>query len=536
VLFFLSSTLWAQVAITGRGYDNRRTGTNPNETILTPANVASNFGKLYTINLDSQVYAQPLYVSGLTINGAVHNVVFVETMDNSLYAFDGDNAQQLWHVNYGTPMVTSEIQYSGNPNIDPKVPTGILSTPVIDVPANTMYFVHAQETKSGSTSTYSYTLEGIDIRTGAKNMLQTTITGTYQTADMSTPLSFIPKHENQRASLALANGNVYVAFASHGDSGPYQGWVFAYQENTLKQVGIYVDTTIGNQGGIWQAGSAPAVDDNGNIYYSTGNGSFGPTPAGLVQTANSFIKLSPTLQLLDYFTPYNSATMNASDQDLGSSGILLIPDPRSNSTATKYVIGGGKQGVLYMTDVNNMGEFNTSQDAVVQEFQAVYGSGTSHIHGTPVYINDPTRGPSIYVWGENDVVRMFTLNTSTGLINTTPYATGTVTAPATYANGAMPGGFISMSANGTSNQILWASTPYNANAVKATVQGVLYAFDGATLNLLWSDKMNDSRDEVGNFAKFVPPVVANGKVYVVNFGKVGTTKGTGQLLIYGLLH
>jgi hypothetical protein len=220
--------------------------------------------------------------------------------------------------------------------------------------------------------------------------------------------------------------------------------------------------------------------------------------------------------------------MNTSDLDLGSAGLLLIPN-------TSYVLGGGKQGVLYLTDTNAMGEFNASSDQVRQEFQAVYGVGTSHIHGTPVYFNSGQNGPATYVWGENDVLRGFLFNATTGLLNPTPFATSTMTAPVTNNDGAMPGGFLAISANGQSNGILWASTPYNDNAVVKTVQGVLYAFDADTLNPLWSDKTNDARDEIGNFAKYVPPLVANGKLYMASFGALGTTNGSGALVVYGLL-
>ncbi len=183
-----------------------------------------------------------------------------------------------------------------------------------------------------------------------------------------------------------------------------------------------------------------------------------------MQTGNSFIKLSPSLQLLDYFTPYNSAVMNSGDMDLGSSGVLLIPN-------TNYVLGGGKQGVLYLVDTTAMGEFNASSDNVRQEFQAVYGVGTSHIHGGPIYFDSDVNGPSTYVWGENDVLRGFQFNTTTGLLTTTPFAKSTMTAPATNNDGAMPGGFLAISANGNSNGILWASTPYNGDAVHQDCTG-----------------------------------------------------------------
>ena len=200
------------------------------------------------------------------------------------------------------------------------------------------------------------------------------------------------------------------------------------------------------------SGQAPPIDSAGNLYFSTGNGSIGVTPNNLVQTGQSFIKLSPTLQLLDYFTPSNAATMSAGDMDLGSAGLLLLPN-------TSDVLGGGKQGVLYLVNTNDMGEFNASSDNVTQEFQAIYGQGTSHIHGAPVYFNSDLNGPTTYVWGENDVLRGFLFNATTGLLNTTPFATSTMTAPATNNDGAMPGGFLSISANGNSNGILWASTP-----------------------------------------------------------------------------
>ena len=530
----VSTVVSAQVNVTTRSYDNRRSGANQNETILTLSNVASKFGKLYTVPLDGEVYAQPLYVSNLTVNGATHNVVYVATMNNNVYAFDADNAALLWKTRLGSPIVTSEVQNDNEPNIDPTSPTGILSTPVIDLSTDAMYYVHGNETTFGTKTTYGFNLEEIDIRTGNRLHSAVPITGSYQTADLSTPLVFNAQVQNQRSSLALANGNVYFAFSSHNDAGAYHGWVFAYSASTMNQVAVYSDTTIGATGGIWQAGSAPAVDENGNLYYSTGNGSFGTTANNLVQTGNSFIKLSPTLELLSYFTPYNSKAMNDVDRDLGSSGILLIPDP-NNSAVTKYALGGGKGGMLYLTDVNDLGGFDSSKDNVVQEFQAIYGSGTSHIHGTPIYINDPAYGPTVYVWGENDTLRMFTFNASTGLMNTTPYATSSVTAPANHADGAMPGGFMCLSANGTTNRILWASTPYSASAAEATVQGVLYAMNPSTMQIVWTDKTNDVRDEVGMFAKDVPPVVANGKLYVVNFGPLGTTSAAGQLLIYGLL-
>jgi Bacterial Ig-like domain (group 3)/MBG domain (YGX type)/PQQ-like domain len=518
----------AQVNVYTRSYNNARTGANLQETILTPANVnATNFGKLFTFHTDGEIYAQPLYVSNLAIAGGTHNVVFVASMLNTIYALDADTGVQLWSQNFGSPIITQDVQ--SNQNISWATGLGILGTPVIDPTTNIMYFVSGSQPASGAAQ-YSFNLNAIEIATGLPvSGSPVAIAATYSTPDLTTPLVFSAQTQNPRPGLALANGNVYIAFASHNDMTPYNGWVLAYSTSTLAQTAVYSDTTTGTQGGIWNSGQAPTIDAAGNLYISTGNGSFGTTPNNLVQTGNSFIKLSPTLQLLDYFTPYNSAAMNSGDMDLGSSGLLLIPN-------TNYLLGGSKQGVLYLADTTAMGEFNASSDNVHQEFQAVYGVGTSHIHGAPVYLDSAVNGPTTYLWGENDVLRGFQFNATTGLLSTTPFATSTMTAPATNNDGAMPGGFLSISANGTSNGILWASTPYNGDAANQNTQGVLYAFNADTLSPLWTDKTNDARDEIGMFAKYVPPVVANGKVYVPNFGPVGNTDGSGNLVVYGLLH
>ncbi len=517
----------AQVNVYTRSNNNSRTGANLQETILTPANVnATNFGKLFTIKTDGQIYAQPLYVSNLGIAGGTHNVVFVASMQNTVYALDADTGATLWTQNYGSPIISQDVEYDQNISWASRL--GILSTPVIDPATNIMYFVSGSQPADG-TKLFSYNLNAIDITTGSPvHGSPVNISATYSTADLTSPLVFNPKMQNQRPSLALANGNVYIAFSSHEDAPPYHGWVLAYSTSTLAQTAVYTDTTTGTLGGIWNAGQAPAIDAAGNLYFSTGNGSFGKTPNNLVQTGNSFVKLSPNLELLDYFTPYNSATLNTGDMDLGSAGLMLIPN-------TSYVLGGGKQGVLYLSDSNGMGEFNSSGDKVRQEFQAVYGKGTTHIHGTPVYFDSDQNGPTTYLWGENDVLRGFLFNSTTGLLNSTPFATSAMTAPVTNNDGAMPGGFLAISANGNSNGILWASTPYNGNAVVTTVQGVLYAFNADTLQLLWSDKTNDARDEIGYFAKYVPPLVANGKLYMATFGPAGTSNGSGALVVYGLL-
>ena len=528
LLFSWCTAAVAQVNILTRSADDARTGANLHETILTPSNVNPNsFGKLFTIPTDGQIYAQPLYMSKLKIAGGTHNVVFIASMLNTVYALDADTGATLWSKNFGTPITPREVETDQNITWNGGI--GILGTPVIDPSTNYMYFVSGNEAKVNGASVYSYNLNAIDIFTGDPVLNSPMeITGTYSTPDLTTPLTFVAKKQNQRPALALSNGNVYVAFASHEDSQPYHGWVFAYSTSSLAQTAVYSDTTTGIEGGIWNAGGAPTIDSNGNLYISTGNGSFGTTPNGLVQTGNSFIKLSPQLELLDYFTPYNSTTLNAGDEDLGSSGLLLIPN-------TNYLLGGGKQGVLYLDDATDMGKFNASSDQVRQEFQGIFGKGTSHIHGAPIYFDSAVNGPTTYVWGENDYLRAFTFSPTTGLMTTKPLATSTMTAPVTNNDGAMPGGFLTVSANGDKDGIVWAATPYNGNAVHVSVQGVVYAFDANTLTPLWSDKDNDARDEIGTFAKYNPPVVTNGKLYVATFGGLNNTLGTGGLVVYGLL-
>jgi hypothetical protein len=520
-----------------RGYNTSRTQANLEETILTPQNVSpANFGKLFTVHTQGEIYAQPLYVSNLGINGGTHNVVFIADTFNNVYAIDADNGTIYWQQNFGYPIIAQDVQNDNN--ISWYTGIGIIGTPVIDPDTNILYVVNAHQPQDGQQS-YTYYLNALDITNGNPvNGSPKQISASYKTADLNNPEVFNAKTQNQRCGLTIANGNVYMCFGSHQDIMPYTGWMLAYNKSTLNQVAVYATTTIGSEGGIWMAGQAPVVDSAGNLYVSTGNGSSGTTPNGLYQTGESIIKLSPTLELLDYFTPYNAASLSAGDMDLASAGVMMVPN-------TNYVLGGGKQGVLYLLNTGNMGHFNSSGDNVHQEFQAIYGQGTSHIHGTASYFDSDAHGPTLYIWGENDVLRSFLYNSTTGTINTTPWATSTMTAPVTNNDGAMPGGFTSISANGNSNGILWASTPFNGNAAgnsnpsyagDGLVQGVLYAFNADTLNPLWSDKDNDGRDEIGLFGKYTPPMVANGKVYVPNFGPVGTTDGSGNLVVYGLFN
>jgi outer membrane protein assembly factor BamB len=507
----------AQVSLLTQHNNNSRTGANLNETILTPARVnTGQFGRLFTINVNGQIYAQPLYVPHVTVPGqGVHNVLYVATMHNYLYALDADTGAQLWSKYFGNPVPASDVQCCC-PDVSDQI--GILGTPVINPLTNTIFFVSRNKNGNG---TYHQRLNALSITDGAPRPgSPAEIQGAYG------GLTFDPKIQNQRAALTLANGNVYIAWASHNDCGPYHGWVMAYSTASLSQVAVYANTPTGSLGGIWQSGQGLVVDAAGNLYFSGGNGSYSPDGTNV---GNSFVKLSPTLQQLDWFTPYNSDNLNAADADLGSAGLLALPN-------THYIVGGGKQGVLYLVDTANMGKFHSGGDQVVQSFQAIFGVGSSHIHGTPIYYNSPSTGPTLYIWGENDYLRAYAYSLPGGHFNTTPIAKSSMTAPIYNANGAMPGGFLTLSANGSQphTAIVWATTPYDANANNAVVRGIVHAFDADTLQELWNDKQSGGADEIGNFAKFCPPTVANGKVYIASFGQVGSANGSGALLVYGL--
>ena len=450
------------------------------------------------------IYAQPLYVSNLAIAGGTHNVVFVASMLNTVYALDADTGDQLWSKNFGSPIIPEDVEV--DQNISWATRLGILGTPVIDPTTNIMYFVSASQPASGALQ-YSDHLNAIEIATGLPvSGSPVTIAATYSTPDLTTPMVFNARKQNCRPGVALANGNVYIAFGGHDDIATLRRLGLAYSASTLAQTAVFSDTTNGSQGGIWNAGQAQAIDAAGNLYISTGNGSFGPTPNNQVQTGNSFIRVrhSAVARLLH-------PVQQRRDECRRPGFRFIRPDAHPEHP---LCAGRRQEGVLYLADETAMGEFNASSDNVRQEFQAVYGVGTGHIHGGSGYFDSDVNGPTTYVWGENDVLRGFLFNTTTGLLTTTPFATSTMTAPATNNDGSMPGGFLSISANGNSNGILWASTPYNGNAAYHPIQGVLYAFNADTLKLLWTDKTKDDRDEIGMFAKDVPPTVANGKVYV----------------------
>jgi hypothetical protein len=478
--------------------DNNRSGANTSETILTPANVnQSTFGKLWSYSVNGATYAQPLYVSGVNIGGGTHNVVYIETMEDDAYAFDADNNTLYWHVSFLssglTPVPVADIAGSSTRNIVGDV--GVESTPYIDKAGGTIYMV--SRTKKTSNSTYFQTLHALDLATGAEKL------GGPVNISAS---GFSAKMQNQRMGLALAGGNIIISWASHEDHTPYNGWMIAYNASTLAQAGTFNDTPSGTQGGIWQQGRAPAVDASGNVYVVTGNGTWD----GSRNFGESFLKLSSSLSLLDWFTPDNYSTLNAGDEDLGSSGAMLIP-------GANLVIAGGKQGTLFSLNTGNLGHEKSGNGQVVQ---SIANFAANEMHGGVVYWNSAVNGQLIFDWANSDNLKAFKFNGST--IATTPYQKSSASSPGT------PGGFLSISANGSTSGILWASLE-TADNDSGTVAGILRAYNADNISgtELWDSQQNASRDSVGNFVKDANPLVANGKVYVGSYG--------GAVSVYGLL-
>jgi outer membrane protein assembly factor BamB len=398
-------------------------------------------------------------------------------------------------------------------NIKPSI--GITSTPVIDPLTRRMWVVAKSLEKP---DIRHYHLSCLDITTGAILRTSEEIQTNEDQAVLKAETAL------QRPGLLLANGMIYAAFGSHQDAGEYSGWVVAFDADTLAQKYAFCTTPGEKSGraGIWQSGSGLAADTNGNVYCMTGNGNFEPNH----KYATSFVKLSPELKVMDWFTPWNYQYLSDHDIDLGSSGPMLPPD-------SEQVVGGGKEGYLYLLDRNHMGNLqkNHATAPALQEFKAsdhwtltwlswlhpVYGF--HHIHGSPVYWKSALLGPLVYVWPEQTRLKAFQYDPVT-LFKKKPVATGP------NAPKGMPGGFLSISANGDRDGIIWAASPLSKDALIETVPGVMRAFDAITLQQLWSTDVDTSEDHF-DFAKSCPPTIANGKVYLATF--------SGALNVYGLL-
>ncbi len=479
--------------------DNARTGGNTNETILTPANVnASAFGKLFSCPVDGYVYAQPLYIPGVAIPGrGLHNVLYIATEHDSVYAFDADNGgPPLWQTSFINPAAGVATVLWTTANDATVIPEeGITSTPVIDTNSATLYAV-ATTVENG---VVCYRLHALDIRTGLE-ITNTLVQASYGViSPESGSVDFTAYSQNQRCALALVNGSIYTGFASHEDLGTYYGWVLGWDARTLAQTGVYNDAPQGGQGGLWSSGNGPAADPAGNLYVLTGNADVVTNNASLNLNdyGDSFLKLSTSngLNLVDYFTPFNQAYLNTDDQDLASGGGLVLPDEVGSAAHPHLLVGCGKEGRIYLVDRDNMGHYNANSDSqIVQEIPgAVKG-----VFGSPAYING-----RLYYHAVGDVLTAFRF--SGGELVPTPESQS----PVTFG---YPGATPVATADGTNNGIVWE---LKLDGYSTPAPAVLYAWNATNVSLeLYDSAQAGGRDDGPLAVEFTSPVVANGKVYV----------------------
>ncbi len=497
-----------QLTVTTEHNDNARTGQNTQETILTTANVNSaNFGKLFSVTVDGYVYAQPLYLSNVTIKGATHNVVYVATEADDVYAIDADNGAVLWYVTFinlskGITTVDSVADLNCT-DLTPQV--GITSTPVIDT-VNGTIFVVAKTKENGA---FVQRLHALDVTTGAEKyngpvVIQASVSGTGDGSSQGV-INFDPLNEHNRPGLLLQNGHVLMAWASHCDTSPYHGWVMSYGSTSLSREAVWNSTPLGGLGGIWQGGGGVAGDANYNTFFATGNGDYD----GASDYGDSVMKLGPpttTFPILDWFTPYDQAYLSLADDDLGSAGVVLLPDQPAASAHQHLMVSCGKEGTIYLIDRDNMGHFSSNGNSDPQIVQSLV-----HVlpgcFGLPAWWNN-----NLYYAGTfngdpaaGDYMRAFQFNPSTELLSTS--STSTTTAFFNY-----PGPVPSVSSNGTSNGIVWA---VQTDAWATSGPAILHAYDATNLaNEIYNSTQNAARDTAGPAVKYVAPTVVNGKVYV----------------------
>ncbi len=490
--------------------DRARTGQNLTESVLTPANVAAaSFGLLRVLQVDGKVDAQPLYLSQLSVGAAAHNVVFVVTEHDSVYAFDSDSGTALWHVSLlgsGESLSDSRGCYQVTPEI------GITSTPVIDRSAGPHGALYVVAMSKDASANYHQRLHALDVTSGAELFGgPTEITASYPTASGST--SFNPGQYAERAALLLAAGTLYTSWTSHCDQQPYSGWVIGFDQSTLARTKVLNVAPNSHDTGpaIWMSGGGPAADAAGNVYLLTGNGAFETSldasgfPSGQ-DYGNSFLKLagSGTLAVADYFTMSNEVAESGADLDLGSGGSMLLPDlTDGGGTVRHLLVGAGKDGNIYVVERDSMGRFNASSNQIWQQLNGAVPAG---IWSTPAYFNG-----FVYYGDAGATLKAFALTNAR--LSATP-----ASQTATQFGG--PGTAAAVSANGTANGIVWA----HENAGSA----VLHAYDATNLahELYNSTQAASGRDSFGSGNKFITPSIADGKVFV------GTTTG---VAVFGLI-
>ena len=523
-------------------YDNGRAGANGAETELTPARTGVNtFGKLFTRTVDGDLYAQPLIVSGLWFEGGWRNVVFLATSRNWVYAYDADDPVAhvpLWTRQLGPPVPRTAIS-PGYANFGGEI--GITGTPVVDRTSDGgTLFVAAKTYRPGrGDAGFEYRLHALDIVSGEDRSRPVLI----EAAVKDRPaLHFSPFHNLNRPGLLLHDGIVYLAFGSHDDEGDYYGWILAYEAATLRLVGAYNTAPDLGEGGVWQSGTGLAADRDGFVYAVVGNGkawAADARPPATVDTpgyGNSLLKLrldrgTGTLELVDWYTASDVFELNRRDEDL-IGGPVLFETGSPRGKPRKYLLGGGKDGKFYLANRNRLGHWRADGNNILQAERVC----EFHIHGAPVVWGHSNRDITAFVWSEQDNVKA--LHLLDDRFGPEPYAKSLYGLPRDELR--MPGGVLSLSWNGRDPEtaILWAAHPTRENAMNKTVAGTLRAFKAhvvpgagggpAVIPELWtSDQDASGSDRLGMLAKFSPPVVANGKVYVGTFSR--------ELVVYGLL-
>ncbi len=565
----LATASSAQVSLLNFHNDSSSTGQNLAETQLTPTTVnQATFGKIFTAAVDGQVYAQPLFVPGLTINGTTHNTLYVATEHDSLYALDSGSGAILWQITaLGAGEVPMPTTDAGTQDLNPEI--GITSTPVISpTPDSTgaryLYLVAKSRRTISGLNHYYLRFHAINILTGAEKpgspaLIAETVNngdGTYNylsgpsvagTGDgaINGVVIMNAQRTHQRCSLNLINGQVYFGSASHGTNGPYHGWVLGYDANSLAPTAVWCTTPNGGLGGVWMGGNLITTDGTGALYFSTGNGTFGlynagrdPIPsdfdaAGFPLSRNfgdSVVKLVPDgttasnpnpngwgLAVTDYFCPVDERDLDTGDLDLGSGGVVILPDSAGSAAHPKLLVAGGKEGRIYLIDRTNLGKFrggvaagafNATGDAAVQ----VTPPSTVHaILSTPAFYG----GILYYAGGYVDRGKAFTI--ANGALNPTAASQ----TPDSYGYlGSTP----SVSANGANNGVVWC-VDRGSNQLRA------YAAGDFSNELYTSGQAPNARDQLGTAVKFGVPSVVNGAVYL------GTSEDAGPsaLVCYGLL-
>ncbi len=482
--------------------DLARSGANLTESVLTPANVNSSaFGKLRFLATDGKVDAQPLYLSGLTIAGASHNVVFVASENDTVYAFDSDTGTVLWQ----RTLLAAGEKPSDDRGCGQVTPTiGVTATAVIDRSAGAHGVIYLVAMSLDASQSYHQRLHALDVTTGAEQFSGPAEIAAIYPAAAGGSNTFEAGSYEERAGLLLLNGAIYTTWTSHCDSSPYTGWVIAYSSSTLAQTGV-LNIAANSAGGgpsIWMAGGGPAADSAGNVYVLTANGVFDTTldAAGFPSQGdygNSFVKIATgggALTVADYFTMYNEVDESNGDVDLGSGGIMLLPDLTDSGGTTRHLaVGAGKDGNLYVVNRDSMGRFNPTNNS--QIWQELAGALSGGVFSTPAWFDG-----TLYYGPVGGALLAFRV--------TNAMLPGAPSSHSALAFG-YPGTAPAISAHGTANGIVWAYENAGSGAA------VLHAYDAGNLATeLYNSTQAGARDAIGSANKFITPTIADGKVFV----------------------